>query len=324
MDRIVVKIKRVQDNKGLPLPTYKSEGSSGMDITAYVKQPVLLKPGDIRLIPTGLAVSVPPGYEAQVRPRSGLAIKHQIGVLNSPGTIDADYRGEIRVILANLFPVLILPLFYKTSPIEDEDLKKRIEEICGRIKINLQGIFSINLSSKSTKANAAVIGLGNTKKILIGDTLIADYTEDEIMSVLTHEITHYKEHHIWWLILWQSLVTVVLFYILYRIHPFFYELAEFEKISEVAAFPIFAIIFAILSFVTQPLTSSISRFYERKADKGALNLTNDSKSFISLMAKFCNKQLLIAYPNPFIEWYKYSHPSPGNRIKSAETWEAKQ
>jgi STE24 endopeptidase len=228
------------------------------------------------------------------------------------------------VILANLFPVLILPLFYKTSPIEDEDLKKRIEEICGRIKINLQGIFSINLSSKSTKANAAVIGLGNTKKILIGDTLIADYTEDEIMSVLTHEITHYKEHHIWWLILWQSLVTVVLFYILYRIHPFFYELAEFEKISEVAAFPIFAIIFAILSFVTQPLTSSISRFYERKADKGALNLTKDSKSFISLMAKFCNKQLLIAYPNSFIEWYKYSHPSPGNRIKFAETWEAKQ
>lgn len=228
------------------------------------------------------------------------------------------------VILANLFPVLILPLFYKTSPIENEDLKKRIEEICGRIKINLQGIFSINLSSKSTKANAAVIGLGNTKKILIGDTLIADYTEDEIMSALTHEITHYKEHHIWWLIFWQALVTVVLFYILYRIHPFFYELAGFEKISEVAAFPIFAIIFAILSFVTQPLTSSISRFYERKADKGALNLTKDSKSFISLIAKFCNKQLLIAYPNPFIEWYKYSHPSPGNRIKFAESREPKQ
>ena len=101
MDRIVVKIKRVRDNKGLPLPTYKSEGSSGMDITAYVKQPVLLKPGDIRLIPTGLAVSVPPGYEAQVRPRSGLALHYGIGMLNSPGTIDSDYRGEIGIILIN-------------------------------------------------------------------------------------------------------------------------------------------------------------------------------------------------------------------------------
>jgi dUTP pyrophosphatase len=102
MDRIVVKIKRVrEDNKGLPLPTYKSEGSSGMDITAYVKQPVLLKPGDIRLIPTGLAVSVPPGYEAQVRPRSGLALHYGIGMVNSPGTIDSDYRGEIGIILIN-------------------------------------------------------------------------------------------------------------------------------------------------------------------------------------------------------------------------------
>jgi dUTP pyrophosphatase len=101
MDKIVVKIKRVRDNKGLPLPTYKSEGSSGMDITAYVKQPVLLKPGDIRLIPTGLAVSVPPGYEAQVRPRSGLALHYGIGMVNSPGTIDSDYRGEIGIILIN-------------------------------------------------------------------------------------------------------------------------------------------------------------------------------------------------------------------------------
>ncbi|NQT54951.1 MAG: dUTP diphosphatase [Desulfobacteraceae bacterium] len=101
MDRIVVKIKRVRDNKGLPLPTYKSEGSSGMDLTAYVKQPVMLKPGDIRLIPTGLAVSVPPGYEAQVRPRSGLALHYGIGMVNSPGTIDSDYRGEIGIILIN-------------------------------------------------------------------------------------------------------------------------------------------------------------------------------------------------------------------------------
>ena len=101
MDRVVVKIKRVRDNKGLPLPAYKSEGSSGMDITACVKQPVLLKPGDIRLIPTGLAVSVPPGYEAQVRPRSGLALHYGIGMVNSPGTIDSDYRGEIGIILIN-------------------------------------------------------------------------------------------------------------------------------------------------------------------------------------------------------------------------------
>ncbi len=83
------------------MPAYESEGSSGMDIRADVKEPVLLNPGEIKFIPTGLAVSVPPGYEAQVRPRSGLALKHGIGMVNSPGTIDSDYRGEIGIILIN-------------------------------------------------------------------------------------------------------------------------------------------------------------------------------------------------------------------------------
>jgi dUTP pyrophosphatase len=85
----------------LPLPSYESEGSSGMDLRASVKEPVLLHPGEISLIPTGLAVSVPRGYEAQIRPRSGLALKHGIGRVNSPGTIDSDYRGEIGIIVIN-------------------------------------------------------------------------------------------------------------------------------------------------------------------------------------------------------------------------------
>lgn len=101
MDRVVVKIIRLNNNKDVPLPAYESEGSSGMDIRAYVNKPILLKPGEIKLIPTGLAVSIPQGYEAQIRPRSGLALNHGIGMVNSPGTIDSDYRGEIGIILIN-------------------------------------------------------------------------------------------------------------------------------------------------------------------------------------------------------------------------------
>ena len=99
MEKIPVKIKRLKND--LPLPVYESEGSSGMDIRADVNEPALLKPGEIKFIPTGLAVSVPPGYEAQIRPRSGLALNHGIGMVNSPGTIDSDYRGEIGIILIN-------------------------------------------------------------------------------------------------------------------------------------------------------------------------------------------------------------------------------
>jgi dUTP pyrophosphatase len=101
LEKISIKIKRLDKTTDLPLPSYESEGSSGMDLRASVREPVLLNPGEIRLIPTGLAVSVPRGYEAQIRPRSGLALKHGIGMVNSPGTIDSDYRGEVGVIVIN-------------------------------------------------------------------------------------------------------------------------------------------------------------------------------------------------------------------------------
>lgn len=101
MDKLAVKIKRLEDSNDMPLPSYGSEGSSGMDIRASVKEPVVLKPGEIRLIPTGLTVSIPRGYEGQIRPRSGLALKYGIGIVNSPGTIDSDYRGEIHIIIIN-------------------------------------------------------------------------------------------------------------------------------------------------------------------------------------------------------------------------------
>ncbi len=99
---ITVQISRVGDHASdLPLPRYATEHAAGMDLSAAVEGEVVLAPGQTALIPTGFAIALPPGYEAQVRPRSGLAIKHGIGVLNSPGTIDADYRGEVKVILTN-------------------------------------------------------------------------------------------------------------------------------------------------------------------------------------------------------------------------------
>ena len=86
----------------VPLPSYQSEGASGMDLHAYISEPIVIRPGEIKLIPTGIRIALPRGYEAQVRPRSGLALKHGLTIVNAPGTIDSDYRGEIKVILINL------------------------------------------------------------------------------------------------------------------------------------------------------------------------------------------------------------------------------
>jgi dUTP pyrophosphatase len=101
---ITMEICRKAGCDDVPLPRYMSEGASGMDLHAAVEAEVLLNPGEIKLIPTGLFIAVPPGYEAQVRPRSGLALKHGIMVVNSPGTIDSDYRGEVCIIIGNFGP----------------------------------------------------------------------------------------------------------------------------------------------------------------------------------------------------------------------------
>lgn len=101
MERVRIKVKRTAGGDDLPLPQYMTKGAAGMDLYAAVKQSEVINPGQIKLIPTGLFIAVPEGYEAQIRPRSGLALKHGITMVNTPGTIDADYRGEIGLIMIN-------------------------------------------------------------------------------------------------------------------------------------------------------------------------------------------------------------------------------
>lgn len=104
MNKLVLRIRRLnpERDQDLPFPEYMSPGASGLDLAAAIEGEIILAPGEIRLIPTGLALAIPPGFEGQVRPRSGLALKHGIGLINSPGTIDSDYRGEIGIAVINL------------------------------------------------------------------------------------------------------------------------------------------------------------------------------------------------------------------------------
>jgi len=102
LSTVNVKICRLDPSKDdVPLPSYSTPGSAGMDVCAGVESDIIISPGETVLIPTGFSIELPEGYEAQIRPRSGLAIKHQIGILNSPGTIDSDYRGEVKIMLSN-------------------------------------------------------------------------------------------------------------------------------------------------------------------------------------------------------------------------------
>ncbi len=100
-DHVTLRVMRLDGNEDMALPSYETAGSSGLDLRAAVQGEWTLQPGEIRLVPTGLVIALPSGYEAQIRPRSGLALKHGIGMVNSPGTIDSDYRGEIGLVLIN-------------------------------------------------------------------------------------------------------------------------------------------------------------------------------------------------------------------------------
>lgn len=136
-DKIEIKIKRI-DTKfdDIELPVYATEGSSGLDVRAAIDSELLIPAGQVELVPTNLTVEIPVGYEIQVRPRSGLAAKHGIGILNSPGTIDSDYRGEIKIIMMNFsktdFKImrgdriaqLVISKVYKANFIEGEELKE--------------------------------------------------------------------------------------------------------------------------------------------------------------------------------------------------------
>lgn len=128
-----VRVKRLPSAHDLPLPSAASAGSAGVDLRAAVESEVVLRPGERALVPTGLVLAIPPGWEGQVRPRSGLALRHGIGVLNAPGTIDSDYRGEVGVILVNLgtagFPVrrgdrIAQLVFARAEPVEWEEAEE--------------------------------------------------------------------------------------------------------------------------------------------------------------------------------------------------------
>jgi len=124
LDKITVRVRRLRGNNDLPLPSYESHGSSGMDIRAFLKEPLLLKPGEIKLVPTGLSVSLPTGYEAQIRPRSGLALNYGIGILNSPRTIDSDYRGAEPFMIrgGDRIAQMVVTRVYMADVVEVEEL----------------------------------------------------------------------------------------------------------------------------------------------------------------------------------------------------------
>ncbi|MGB8648204.1 MAG: M48 family metallopeptidase [Anaerolineae bacterium] len=225
------------------------------------------------------------------------------------------------VLLANLAPVLIFPLFFKFKPLEDQELVRRLMQLAERAHTRVRGVYTMMLSEKTTAANAAFMGLGNTKRIVLGDTLYQNYTHDEIESILAHELGHQVHNDIVTGIAVETLLTIVGFILADWILRAGVGLLHLDGIADLAALPLFALALGVYGFITMPLGNAYSRWRETQADQYALETTHNPTAFIGAMEKLANQNLAELEPEPWVEFLLYDHPPIGKRLKMGEAFQ---
>ena len=228
------------------------------------------------------------------------------------------------VILVNLAPILIMPLFNVYTPLPEGELRDRLVKLSHKANVEVEDIFTMDMSKQTKKANAMFTGLGNTKRIVLGDNLIDEFTADEIEVVIAHEMGHNLLHHIWRGILFSSILMGIGFFLIHlsgpRIITRFRNRLKIENMADVASLPLIFLIFVIYGIVTMPIGPAFSRHIERQADKFALDMTYDKEAFISTMDKLAYINLSDPNPSPVIEFLLYDHPPISKRIKFAEEY----
>ena len=225
------------------------------------------------------------------------------------------------VLLAQLAPVVLFPIFYKFAPLENEELKSRLVRLGERAGTRIRGVYQWKLSEKSKKANAALTGLGRTRRIILADTLLANYSTDEIEAVLAHELGHHVHRHILKSILVQAGITFVGFWAAnWVLHYTMDRLHVFETLSDFANLPLLILVITVLSFLVLPLMNAYSRFNERQADRYAFCSIASVAPFISAMNKLAKQNLAERAPSQFVEWFFHSHPAISRRVAAAEAW----
>ncbi|MBN1299313.1 MAG: M48 family metallopeptidase [Actinobacteria bacterium] len=221
----------------------------------------------------------------------------------------------IFIIAANfLFPVLIDPLFYKFTPLDNKNLENKIFAMADKENIKIESMLVADASKKTNRINAYFTGIGKTKRIVIYDNLINKNTEEEVLAVIAHEMGHYKYRHIFISMLIGSASVALVLFILRLMQ------AHLNVSASVRLVLAMFIVFSFVSYIIMPLQNFISRQFEKQADRTAVELTADPKTAILVFKKLANTNLSNVNPPPPIKYIIYSHPPIIERIKSAETY----
>ena len=225
------------------------------------------------------------------------------------------------VLFAQIAPIVFLPLFYKFEPLENDNLKDRLIRLSERAGTRVRGVYEWKLSEKSKKANAALTGLGATRRIILADTLLQNYSDDEIEAVLAHELGHHVHKHILKSIAVQAGITLLGFWAANTVLHYAMERSHlFETMSDFANLPLLVLVSTVLSFLLMPILNSYSRFNERQADRYCFESVTTVGPFISSMNKLAEQNLAERAPGKWVEWFFHSHPAIAKRVAAAEDW----
>ncbi len=225
----------------------------------------------------------------------------------------------LQLVVAFVFPVLLLPLFYRLTPLADAGLRERLVRLAARVGVEVVGVWVADQSRKSRTANAAVTGFGRTRRILVFDTLLKAFAPAEIEAVLAHELGHHVHHDLWRGLALQAPLGVVTLWVADRLLAAGVGWWGFSSPADPAGLPWLALVLTALGLVALPLANGFSRRIERQADDFALALTDDAGGFVGAMERLASLNLAERRPSRLKEFFLYSHPAIDRRIARAQT-----
>ena len=222
--------------------------------------------------------------------------------------------------LAQLAPVVLLPIFYKFKPLDRPALVARLMKLAASARTNVNGVFEWVLSSHTKKANAALAGLGRTRRILLSDTLLTDYSEDEIEVILAHELAHHVHRDLWRGIAVQTVALFGGFFLASVVLNALAEPLALRGTSDPAGLPVLMLTAGVWTFLLLPVVNAMSRAQERAADHYALATTRNVDAFVTAMKRLSQQNLAEEYPSELVRLLFYSHPPIRERIDAARAF----
>jgi STE24 endopeptidase len=227
----------------------------------------------------------------------------------------------VMIVMARLAPLVLLPLFYRFTPLARESLRDRLVSLSERAGVPVLGVYEWGLGDKTRRANAALVGTGGARRIIVSDTLLAEYTEDEIEVILAHELAHHVHRDILAAIVAEAVLLVIAFIVAAAALALWWQPLGLIAPADVAGLPLLLLAAGAVSLAATPCVNALSRWNERRADRYALALTRQPGAFISAMKRLAAQNLAEEHPSRAVLWLFHTHPPVAQRIEAARIFQ---